>query len=275
MPWSTATRRGRRRRPRPSPRRTPSGVTDEFVLPTIIGPATEGRIHDGDTIIFFNFRPDRTRELTRAFIEADFREFDRGGGAPRVAFIGMTEYEGSFDIPVAFPDVPPEHVLAEIISRAGMRQLHIAETEKYAHVTFFFNGGRDEPFPGEEPPPHPVAAGRRDLRPEAGDERSSGGRRLPRDRLREEPVDFAILNFANPDMVGHTGSIPATVAALEHVDSCLAEVLEVLRVRDAQVFVTADHGNAEFMIDPDGSPNTAHTTNPVYLVHVGGREAAS
>jgi 2,3-bisphosphoglycerate-independent phosphoglycerate mutase len=246
------------------------GLTDEFAIPTIIGPAPEGRIHDGDTIIFFNFRPDRTRELTRAFIDADFGEFDRGGRAPQVAFIGMTEYEGSFDIPVAFPDMPPAHVLAEVISRAGMRQLHIAETEKYAHVTFFFNGGRDEPFPGEErrliPSPRDVET--YDQKPEMSAHLVTA---VFRETLAEKPVDFTILNFANPDMVGHTGSIPATVQALEHVDSCLAEVLEVLRARDAQVFVTADHGNAEYMIDPDGAPNTAHTTNPVYLIYVGGQ----
>lgn len=246
------------------------GVTDEFVIPTIIGSASEGRIHDGDTIIFFNFRPDRTRELTRAFIDADFREFDRGGRTPRVAFIGMTEYERSFDIPVAFPDEPPEHVLAETISRAGLRQLHIAETEKYAHVTFFFNGGRDEPFPGESrrivPSPRDVET--YDQKPEMSAHLVTA---VFRETMDEEPVDFTILNFANPDMVGHTGSMPATVEALEHVDSCLAEVLEVLRARNAQVFVTADHGNAEYMIEPDGSPNTAHTTNPVYLIYVGGR----
>lgn len=246
------------------------GVTDEFVLPTVIGPAAEGRIHDGDTVIFFNFRPDRTRELTRAFIDVDFDEFDRGGGAPRVAFIGMTEYEESFDIPVAFPDVPPEHVLAETISRAGLRQLHIAETEKYAHVTFFFNGGRDEPFPGETrrliPSPRDVET--YDQKPEMSAHLVTAAFR---EAMNEEQVDFTILNFANPDMVAHTGSIAATVEALEHVDSCLAEVLEVLRARHAHVFVTADHGNAEYMIDPDGSPNTAHTTNPVYFVHVGGR----
>ncbi len=246
------------------------GVTDEFVIPTIIGPAPEGRIRDGDTVIFYNFRPDRTRELTRAFIDVDFDEFDRDGGAPRVAFIGMTDYEESFDIPVAFPDVPPEHVLAEIISRAGLRQLHIAETEKYAHVTFFFNGGRDEPFPGETrrliPSPRDVET--YDQKPEMSAHLVTAAFR---ETMNEEPVDFTILNFANPDMVAHTGSIAATVEALEHVDSCLAEVLEVLHARDAQVFVTADHGNAEYMIDPDGSPNTAHTTNPVYLIYVGGR----
>ena len=246
------------------------GVTDEFVLPTVIGPATEGRIHDGDTVIFFNFRPDRTRELTRAFIDADFDGFDRRGGAPRVAFIGMTEYEESFDIPVAFPDAPPAHVLAETISRAGLRQLHIAETEKYAHVTFFFNGGRDEPFPGESrrliPSPRDVET--YDQKPEMSAHLVTAAFR---EATNEEPLDFTILNFANPDMVAHTGSIAATVEALEHVDSCLAEVLNVLHARDAQVFVTADHGNAEHMIDPDGCPNTAHTTNPVYLVYVGGR----
>ncbi len=246
------------------------GLTDEFVLPTIIGSVAEGRIHDGDTIVFFNFRPDRTRELTRAFIDADFVGFDRRGGAPRVAFIGMTEYEESFDIPVAFPDVPPAHVLAEIISRAGMQQLHIAETEKYAHVTFFFNGGRDEPFPGESrrliPSPRDVET--YDQKPEMSAHLVTAAFR---EAMNEQLVDFTILNFANPDMVAHTGSVAATVEALEHVDSCLAEVLEVLHARDARVFVTADHGNAEYMVDPDGAPNTAHTTNPVYFIYVGGR----
>ena len=192
-------------------------------------------------------------------------------GAPRVAFIGMTEYEGSFDIPVAFPDVPPEHVLAEVISRAGMRQLHIAETEKYAHVTFFFNGGRDEPFPGEErrliPSPRDVET--YDQKPEMSAhlvtavfretfERGAGG--FHRSSTSRTPTWWATR-----------GQFPRRWQALEHVDSCLAEVLDVLRARDARVFVTADHGNAEYMVDPDGAPNTAHTTNPVYFIYVGGQ----
>ena len=126
-----------------------AGITDEFVEPVIIGEDADSRVHDGDVVVFFNFRPDRTRELTHAFIEPDFQGFDRGGPPPDVRFIGMTEYESSFDIPVAFPDVSPVNTLAQVLSEAGLRQLHIAETEKYAHVTFFFNGGRDEPFPGE------------------------------------------------------------------------------------------------------------------------------
>jgi 2,3-bisphosphoglycerate-independent phosphoglycerate mutase len=236
----------------------------------VIGSATDGQVSDGDMVIFFNFRPDRTRELTRAFIEAGFAGFDRRGLPPQVQFIGMTEYEASFNIPIAFPDTPPEDVLAEVISRAGLTQLHIAETEKYAHVTFFFNGGRDEPFPGETrrlvPSPRDVET--YDQKPAMSAHEVVAAFRTSVER---EPADFTILNFANPDMVGHTGVLSATVEALEHVDFCLAEVLEVLRTRDAQVFVTADHGNAEFMLSPDGSPSTAHTTNPVYLVYVGGR----
>lgn len=246
------------------------GLTDEFVMPTIIGSASEGRIGDGDTVIFFNFRPDRTRELTRAFIETEFEGFDRGGPPPHVQFIGMTEYEASFEIPIAFPDQPPEDVLAEVISRAGLTQLHIAETEKYAHVTFFFNGGRDDPFPGETrrlvPSPRDVET--YDQKPAMSAHEVVAAFRSS---VKEEPADFTILNFANPDMVGHTGVLSATVEALEHVDSCLSEVLEVLRYRGARVFVTADHGNAEYMVSPDGSANTAHTTNPVYLVYVGDR----
>ena len=182
------------------------GLTDEFVLPTIIGPMIR-RAASTTAIpsVFFNFRPDRTRELTRAFIDAGFVGFDRGGEAPQVAFIGMTEYEESFDIPVAFPDVPPRHVLAEIISGAGMRQLHIAETEKYAHVTFFFNGGRDEPFPGEERRliPSPRDVDTYDQKPEMSAHLVTA---VFSETLAEQPVDFIILNFANPDMVAHTGS---------------------------------------------------------------------
>lgn len=244
-----------------------AGVSDEFVEPCVIGDDPRSRIRTGDTVVFFNFRPDRTRELTRAFVEPSFGGFDRGGGAPRVAFIGMTEYDADLDIPVAFPDEPPANVLAQVLGRAGLTQLHIAETEKYAHVTFFFNGGTEEPFPGEI---RRLIASPTDI--ETYDERPAMS--APEvagafvETFRAERPDFTVLNFANPDMVGHTGDLAATIAALEVVDGCLRDVLETLREHGAHVFVTADHGNAEFMIDPDGRPNTAHTTNPVRLVYL-------
>lgn len=243
------------------------GVTDEFVLPTLTSNDPESRIKDGDTVIFFNFRPDRTRELTRAFIDPDFNEFDRGGPPPKVTYIGMTEYDSSFDIPVAFPDIPPQLPLAEVISRAGMTQLHIAETEKYAHVTFFFNGGHEKPYPGERqvliPSPKDVAT--YDQKPEMS-ARAVAARFV--ELVQQEHFDFIILNFANPDMVGHTGSMAATVEALETVDACLKKVVEALQKLDADIFITADHGNAESMMNGDGTPNTAHTTDKVPLLYL-------
>ena len=242
-------------------------LTDEFVLPTVVLDDPEARIKDGDTVIFFNFRPDRTRELTRAFTEKGFQGFDLGPHPPKVAFIGMTEYDATFHIPVAFPDVEPAHVLAEVLSRAGLTQLHIAETEKYAHVTFFFNGGREEPFPGERRcmVPSPKDVDTYDQKPEMSAHKVAD---RFKEIMTESPVDFVVLNFANADMVGHTGVLSATVSALEHVDQCLGQVLGVLREHEARVFVTADHGNAEFMINEDGTANTAHTTNPVPLLYL-------
>lgn len=244
-----------------------AGVTDEFVEPVIVGTDQDSRVTDGDTVIFFNFRPDRTRELTRAFIEPDFEAFDRGGRPPDLTFIGMTEYDPSSNIPVAFPDTPPVNTLAQVLSKSGLRQLHIAETEKYAHVTFFFNGGRDEPFPGElrRLIPSPKDIETYDQRPTMSAYRVA---EAFSETFRQEPLDFVVLNFANPDMVAHTGNLEATVEALEAVDECLSVVLAVLAERDAHVLVTADHGNCEFMLYPDGSINTAHTTNPVRLVYL-------
>jgi 2,3-bisphosphoglycerate-independent phosphoglycerate mutase len=242
-----------------------AAVTDEFVEPALIGDAQASRIRPGDTVIFFNFRPDRTRQLTRAFIEPGFSEFDRGGPAPDVVFVGMTEYEASFDIPVAFPDEPPANTLAEVLSAAGLSQLHIAETEKYAHVTFFFNGGIEEPFRGEMRRliPSPKDIETYDQRPSMSADRVA---EVFVDTFKENAFDFVVLNFANPDMVGHTGDLEATIEAMETVDRCLGEVLAALREKDAHVLVTADHGNSEFMRYADGSPNTAHTTNPVRLI---------
>ncbi len=243
-----------------------AGITDEFIEPSITSRDPRSRVRDGDTVVFFNFRPDRARELTRAFVDAGFEGFDRGGAAPRVHFVGMTEYDAEFEIPVAFADKPPERVLAEVLSDGGLRQLHIAETEKYAHVTFFFNGGREEPFPGETRRliQSPTDISTYDQRPAMSAYEVAAAFR---DELQAGIPDFVVLNFANLDMVGHTGDLQATIEAAEHVDACLGVVIEALAPSGARVFVTADHGNAERMIDAvTGAAETAHTTNPVRLV---------
>ncbi|MBU2603908.1 MAG: 2,3-bisphosphoglycerate-independent phosphoglycerate mutase [Actinobacteria bacterium] len=243
-----------------------AGVTDEFIEPTITSRDPRSRVRDGDTVVFFNFRPDRARELTQAFIDDAFEGFDRGGAPPRVHFVGMTEYDAEFEIPVAFADKPPLRVLAEVLSDAGLRQLHIAETEKYAHVTFFFNGGREEPFPGETRRliPSPTDIATYDQRPAMSAYKVA---EAFKEAFETERPDFVVLNFANLDMVGHTGDLGATIEAAEHVDTCLGVVIEALAPFGARIFVTADHGNAERMINPvSGAPETAHTTNPVRLV---------
>jgi 2,3-bisphosphoglycerate-independent phosphoglycerate mutase len=183
--------------------------------------------------------------------------------------VGMTEYDPGLGLAVAFPKEEPRHVLAEVISAAGLTQLHIAETEKYAHVTFFFNGGREEPFPGElrKLIPSPKDVETYDQRPAMS---AYAVAECLKKTMAETPVDFVVLNFANADMVGHTGNIPATVEAVEQVDHCLGKVLQVLEGARAKVIVTADHGNAEVMLEPDGSTCTAHTTDRVPLVLLDG-----
>jgi 2,3-bisphosphoglycerate-independent phosphoglycerate mutase len=245
------------------------GETDEFVVPTIVDGSPASRIRNGDGVIFFNFRPDRARELSAALTQPNFDAFYRGEGPPRIDFAGMTEYEADLGLKVAFPKEEPRNVLAEVISKAGLTQLHIAETEKYAHVTFFFNGGREGPFPGEERRliPSPKDVDTYDQKPamsayEVADCFEAA--------MAAHPFEFVILNFANPDMVGHTGNLPATVEALEHVDRCLGKVLGVLKVAGAKVIVTADHGNAEVVETPEGSVDTAHSTNSVPLIVVDG-----
>ena len=239
--------------------------TDEFILPTVVCADPASRVGPRDGVIFFNFRPDRAREMCAALTQAAFSAFDRGADPPLVDLVGMTEYDPRLGLGVAFPKVEPRHVLAEVISEAGLTQLHIAETEKYAHVTFFFNGGREAPFPGERrclvPSPKDVST---------YDQKSQMSAYEVVDRLEqimaEAPADFVVLNFANPDMVGHTGNIPATVAAIEHVDRCLGRALEILAGRGAKTMVTSDHGNAEVMLRPDGSIDTAHSTGRVPLI---------
>lgn len=236
--------------------------TDEFITPTVIG-GYDGAA-DGDVAIFINFRPDRTRELTMALAEPEFEGFSRSGG-PLIDLTTMTLYRKGWPYPVAFPERRPEVTLARVISESGGRQLHVAETEKYAHVTYFFNGGREEEWEGEErrlvDSPRDVPT--YDFKPEmsadaAADAFVSG--------WREENPRFGIINFANSDMVGHTGVIPAAVKAIEAVDACLGRVVETVLESGGICLVTADHGNADHMLEPDGSPNTAHSLNPVPLI---------
>lgn len=239
--------------------------TDEFVLPTIIGGGSTSRVSSGDGVIFFNFRPDRARELSAALTQPSFAGFDRGEALAGIDFAGLTEYETALDLPVAFPKEEPRNVLAEVVSDAGMTQLHIAETEKYAHVTFFFNGGRERPFPGERRilVPSPKSVATYDQKPAMS---ASEVVDCLEEAVRDDAPNLVVLNFANPDMVGHTGNMSATVEAVEHVDRCLGRALQVLEGVGAKIMVTADHGNAESMVGDDGVGNTAHTTNPVPLV---------
>ena len=241
------------------------GETDEFVRPTVIGARDEHRLRDGDVCLFFNFRPDRARELTRAFFEEPFTEFDRGPHPPRVEIVTMTRYKKEFPLPVAFEPEPVTHVLAEVLADHGLRQLHIAETEKYAHVTFFFNGGVERAFAGERrilvPSPRDVAT---------YDEKPQMSAPEVTDKLIAEletgELDFVVVNYANADMVGHSGVLAAAVAAVEAVDACLARVVPRVLAQGGACLITADHGNSDHMIDPDGGPNTAHSTNPVPFV---------
>ena len=238
------------------------GETDEFIHPTVVG--DYDGVAEGDAVLHFNFRPDRARELTMALAEPDFDEFPRGV-APRVELTTLTEYRKNWAYPVAFPPQVPEVTLAQVIAREGANQLHVAETEKYAHVTYFFNGGREEEWEGEE---RCLVPSVRDV--PTYDEAPEMSARAAADEFRRRWADdgfrFGIINFANPDMVGHTGDIPAAVTAVETVDGCLGDVIAAVHESGGACIVTADHGNADNMLQPDGSPNTAHSTNPVPLV---------
>jgi 2,3-bisphosphoglycerate-independent phosphoglycerate mutase len=228
-----------------------AGVGDEFVEPYVIG---DSRVENGDAIIFFNFRPDRARQITRAFLQ----------GGLQVHFACMTEYDATLRAPVAFPPETVEKPLGEVVAAAGLRQLRIAETEKYAHVTYFFNGGREVAFAGEERVlvPSPKVA-TYDLQP------AMSAVEVTEELLaRVADYDMVVLNFANADMVGHTGVLPATIEALEVVDACIGRIVGRVRELGGTVLITGDHGNAEQMIDEDGGPLTAHTTNPVHLILV-------
>ncbi|MEY2498359.1 MAG: 2,3-bisphosphoglycerate-independent phosphoglycerate mutase [Verrucomicrobiota bacterium] len=240
-----------------------SGVTDEFMPPLIFSHPDEQRIRDGDTVFFFNFRADRARQLSQAFLLKDFDGFDREV-RPQVYYVTLTQYDATYSSPFIFAPEELKKILGEVVSAAGKTQLRIAETEKYPHVTYFFNGGVERAFAGEERKivPSPKVA-TYDLQPEMS------AREVTDELLaRLGDFDLIILNFANPDMVGHTGVLPAGIKAVETIDECVSQIVpEVLRRRGA-CLVTADHGNCEQMRNPDGSPNTAHTTNLVHLIYV-------
>ena len=245
------------------------GVTDEFVVPTVImdDGVPVATVRDGDALVFFNFRPDRAREITRAIVDPDFAGFDRAR-TPDVRFVCLTEYDPEIPAPVAFPKDLPSCVLADVLAATGLRQLHIAETEKYAHVTFFLNGGAEEPKSGEErilvPSPRVATY---DLQPEMS---APGVTDELVAAIDAERADVYIVNYANCDMVGHTGVFDAAVAAVEAVDAGVGRVVEATLAKGGAALITADHGNAEAMLEPDGSgPFTAHTLSDVPLIAVG------
>jgi 2,3-bisphosphoglycerate-independent phosphoglycerate mutase len=243
--------------------------TDEFIQPTLVG--EEGRIRPGDAAIFFNFRPDRARQLTRALGERDFTAFDRGK-PPAVGLTTLTEYHEGWPYPVAYPPERPAVTLASTLADRGLKQLHVAETEKYAHVTYFLNGGEEDPYPGEDrclvDSPRDVPT--YDHKPEMSAREAAAAFV---EKWGENDYTFGIINFANPDMVGHTGVIPAAVKAIETVDECLGRIVEAVHEKGGACVVTADHGNADHMLEPDGSPNTAHSLNPVPFVVTAGAES--
>lgn len=246
------------------------GVTDEFVKPIAIldhSGKPAATIQDGDSVIFFNFRSDRARQITRAFTEADFDFFDRGP-TPDIRFTCMTHYDRLFHLRVAFGPEHHEQILADVMAEAGLNNLRIAETEKYAHVTFFFNGGVEPVFPGEIRIliPSPKVA-TYDLQPEMS---AFGITDEVVSQIGSEQFDVVIMNYANADMVGHTGNLEATIKAVEVIDECLGRVVATARANGGTVIITADHGNAEQMLDPvTGHIFTAHTTNPVPVILIG------
>ncbi len=248
------------------------GENDEFILPTVICEsgavsAAIATVNDGDSMIMYNFRPDRAREITRAFVDADFDGFERRKAPKDISYVCMTQYDAEMpNVSVAFPPQSLKNTLGEYLADCGLHQLRIAETEKYAHVTFFFNGGVEAPNENEE---RILVASPKvatyDLQPEMS-------AYLVKDKVLEaiaaDKYDAIILNFANADMVGHTGVFEAAVAAIEALDTCVAEIAEAVLAKDGQILLTADHGNADVMLDEADNVVTAHSLNPVPLVHI-------
>ena len=245
-------------------KRYAAGETDEFLKPLIFSHPNEQRVRDGDVILFFNFRADRARQLSQAFLKPDFAGFQREA-TPRVHYVTLTEYDKTYGCPSVFSAQSLDNILGAVVSEAGLKQLRIAETEKYPHVTYFFNGGLERQFPGEEriivPSPKEVAT--YDLKPEMS---AAEVTRRVVEALPE--FDLVVLNFANPDMVGHTGVLEAGVEAVETIDGCVRQVVEKTLALGGKLLITADHGNCEQMRNPDGTPNTAHTTNLVHFIYV-------
>lgn len=252
-----------------------AGITDEFVKPVVLANGRDNGekpgMADGDGLFFFNFRADRMREIVSAFIREKFDAFERGRVPKLSGIASMTAYEATFDIPVAFPKEAINLGLGEAVSNAGMRQLRLAETEKYAHVTYFFNGGVEEPFKGEDrilvPSPRDVPT--YDLKP------AMSAREVTEKFLeawRGGQYDFVVCNLANGDMVGHTGNLSAAIEACEVVDECVGKIVQAVEDREGIMMLIADHGNCEVMLTPDGGPQTAHTTNlvPCLLIEPGG-----
>jgi 2,3-bisphosphoglycerate-independent phosphoglycerate mutase len=251
-----------------------AGESDEFVKPRVVVDAAGqpiGRMQDGDALFFFNFRADRARQISRAFFDKDFKEFARPSCLQFACFATMTQYESTFPLPAAFAPQSLDGFLGQVASNSGLKQLRIAETEKYAHVTYFLNCGVEDALPGEErvliPSPREVPT--YDHKPEMS------AREVTEALLaRRAGFDLCVCNLANLDMVGHTGIIPAVVRACETVDACVGRLVEAFLEVGGQVFLTADHGNAEEMIDASGGPQTAHSTNAVPFIHIdanGGR----
>jgi 2,3-bisphosphoglycerate-independent phosphoglycerate mutase len=244
-----------------------AGVTDEFIVPAVVAAAGDepATIKSGDGLIYFNFRSDRGREMTRAITDEPFTQFERGERLTDLSFVTLTRYAEDLNVRVAYQAMEVRVPLARVLSDRGLRQFHIAETEKYAHVTFFFNGRIEQPFPGEDRVlvPSPKVA-TYDLMPEMS---ARGITDELTKRIRSGEYDFIVANFANGDMVGHSGRLDATMKACEVVDGCVGEVFQAVRAMGGVMMITADHGNADLMVDPaTGEPHTYHTLNPVPFI---------
>jgi 2,3-bisphosphoglycerate-independent phosphoglycerate mutase len=244
------------------------GVTDEFLIPVVIAKQAgepTATIRSGDAVMFFNFRADRARQLTRALTEPTLDKFPRRNFPEKLHFLSMTRYDKTFSLPFVFSAQELGHILAAVLADMNLKNLRVAETEKYAHVTYFFNGGVEKAYPGEDRilVPSPKVA-TYDLKPEMS---ARGVMEAVVKTVKEGSRDVLIVNFANADMVGHSGKLEAAIKAVEAVDACLGQIYKAVRAKGGAMIITADHGNAELMIDPKtGGPHTAHTTNPVPLI---------